>query len=200
MRLHLALRDTQCRNMRHCRLRRFELRCAKGPGRWVRRSTKARANSKQSSPRGEDYSPGRRNGLHRLAQIRTPAISQRDESSLCTSKFESDMPSMQSVSGTCSRQDARAGADQLALELGASRGASSALQISASTAAGSTSAAACQDACGSASLSITRWVRSPLGRAARIRSRRAAARSRGADALRHRSWQRLCTRCPAGGA
>jgi hypothetical protein len=30
-------------------------------------------------------------GLHRLAQIRTFAISQRDEFSLCTSKFESDM-------------------------------------------------------------------------------------------------------------
>jgi hypothetical protein len=33
MRLHLALRyRRQCRNMRHCRLGRFELRCAKGPG------------------------------------------------------------------------------------------------------------------------------------------------------------------------
>jgi hypothetical protein len=56
----------RCRNMRHCRLGRFELRCAKGPGRWVRRSTKARANSKQYSPRREDYSPGRRNDLHGL--------------------------------------------------------------------------------------------------------------------------------------
>jgi hypothetical protein len=61
--------------------------------RWVRRSTKERANGKQSSPRREDYSPGRRKGLHRLAQIRTFAISQREEFSLCTSKFESDMPS-----------------------------------------------------------------------------------------------------------
>jgi hypothetical protein len=39
--------------------------------RWVRRSTKERANGKQSSPRREDYSPGRRKGLHWLAQIRT---------------------------------------------------------------------------------------------------------------------------------
>ena len=61
--------------------------------RWVRRSTKERANGKQSSPRREDYSPGRRKGLHRLAQIRTFAISQREEFSLFTSKFESDMPS-----------------------------------------------------------------------------------------------------------
>ena len=61
--------------------------------RWVRRSTKERANGKQSSPRREDYSPGRRKGLHWLAQIRTFAISQREEFSLCTSKFESDMPS-----------------------------------------------------------------------------------------------------------
>jgi hypothetical protein len=59
----------------------------------VRRSTKERANGKQSSPRREDYSPGRRKGLHWLAQIRTFAISQREEFSLCTSKFESDMPS-----------------------------------------------------------------------------------------------------------
>ena len=47
--------------------------------RWVRRSTKERANGKQSSPRREDYSPGRRKGLHWLAQIRTFAISQREE-------------------------------------------------------------------------------------------------------------------------
>jgi hypothetical protein len=56
--------------------------------RWVRRSTKERANGKQSSPRREDYSPGSRKGLHRLAQIRTFAISQREEFSLCTSKFD----------------------------------------------------------------------------------------------------------------
>jgi hypothetical protein len=56
--------------------------------RWVHRSTKARANSKRSSPRREDYSPGRRNGPHWLAQIRTSAISPRDEYSFCTSKFE----------------------------------------------------------------------------------------------------------------
>jgi hypothetical protein len=61
--------------------------------RWVRRSTKERANGRQSSPRREDYSPGRRKGLHCLAQIRTFAISQREEFSLCISKFESDMPS-----------------------------------------------------------------------------------------------------------
>jgi hypothetical protein len=60
--------------------------------RWVRRSTKERANGKQSSPRREDYSPGRRKGLRWLAQIRTFAISQREEFSLCTSKFVSDMP------------------------------------------------------------------------------------------------------------
>ena len=55
--------------------------------RWVRRSTKERANGKQSSPRREDYSPGRRKGLHWLAQIRTFAISQREEFSLFTSKI-----------------------------------------------------------------------------------------------------------------
>jgi hypothetical protein len=77
-------------------------------GRSVRRSTKARANSRQSSPRREDYSPGRRNGLHRLAQIRTSAISQRDEYSLCTSKFESDMPSH--LVGLCGARAVRRGA------------------------------------------------------------------------------------------
>jgi hypothetical protein len=61
--------------------------------RWVRRSTKARANSKRSSlvekiilPRGPD-------GLPRLSRIRKLPNIQRDEYSFCTSKFESDMPS-----------------------------------------------------------------------------------------------------------
>ena len=83
----------QCRNMRHCRLRNSNSDVLKDLARWVRRSTKERANGKQSSPRREDYSPGRRKGLHWLAQIRTFAISQREEFSLFTSKFESDMPS-----------------------------------------------------------------------------------------------------------
>src|SRR6202049_1842587 len=79
--------------MRHCPLEDSNSDVLKDLARWVRRSTKERANGKQSSPRREDYSPGRRKGLHWLAQIRTFAISQREEFSLCTSKFESDMPS-----------------------------------------------------------------------------------------------------------
>jgi hypothetical protein len=73
---------------------RFELPCANGPGRWVRRSTKARANSKQSGPRREDYSPGMPQRSSEQA-CANPNLytSQRDEYSLCTSKFESDMPS-----------------------------------------------------------------------------------------------------------
>src|ERR1700680_3843759 len=78
--------------MRHCPLEDSNSDVLKDLARWVRRSTKERANGKQSSPRREDYSPGRRKGLHWLAQIRTFAISQREEFSLCTSKFESDMP------------------------------------------------------------------------------------------------------------
>ena len=78
--------------MRHCRLRNSNSDVLKDLARWVRRSTKERANGKQSSPRRENYSPGRRKGLHRLAQIRTFAISQREKFSLFTSKFESDMP------------------------------------------------------------------------------------------------------------
>src|SRR5580693_292148 len=84
MRLHLALRDT-CARVAICDtapLGRFELRCAKRTGRWVHRSTKARANSKQSSPIEKIILPGARNGLRRLAKIRTFAISQREYSSL----------------------------------------------------------------------------------------------------------------------
>src|SRR5580704_11096685 len=98
MRLRLALlamRDTLAPSVAICDtgpVGRFEFPCAKGLGRWVRRSTKARANSKQSSPVEKIISPEGCNGLHRLAQIRTSATSQRDEYSLCTSKFESDMP------------------------------------------------------------------------------------------------------------
>jgi hypothetical protein len=50
---------------------------------------------------------GGRDGLRRLAQIRTYAIYQKDEYSLRTSKFESDMPShgvgLTDVSRRCSR-------------------------------------------------------------------------------------------------
>jgi hypothetical protein len=51
-------------------------------------------------------SPESRNGLHRLAQIGTFAIFQRDEYSLCTSKFESDMPSHGVGLSDVSRRDA----------------------------------------------------------------------------------------------
>jgi hypothetical protein len=69
---------------------RHPLRCLSP--RPLRSSNRGRCAAPRS-PRREDYSPGRRKGLHWLAQIRTFAISQRDEFSLCTSKFESDMPS-----------------------------------------------------------------------------------------------------------
>ena len=83
----------QCRNMRHCRLRRFELRCAKGLGPLGAPLDEGSCEQQAIQPRREDYSPGTRNGPHRRAQIRTFAFSQRDEYSLRTSKFESDMPS-----------------------------------------------------------------------------------------------------------
>ena len=73
--------------------------------RWVRRSTKERANGKQSSPRREDYSPGRRKGLHCLAKSeplrflkeKNFHFSHRSSNPIC--------PGMQSVSPMC-RDDA----------------------------------------------------------------------------------------------
>src|ERR1700674_1716288 len=79
--------------MRHCRLRRFELRCAKGPGPLGAPLDEGACEQQAIQPRREDYSPRTCNGPHRLAQIRTFAFSKRDEYSLRTSKFESDMPS-----------------------------------------------------------------------------------------------------------
>src|ERR1700674_5619565 len=79
--------------MRHYRLRRFELRCAKGPGPLGAPLDEGACEQQAIQPRREDYSSGTRNGPHRRAQIRTFAFSQRDEYSLRTSKFESDMPS-----------------------------------------------------------------------------------------------------------
>jgi hypothetical protein len=61
--------------------------------RWVHRSTKARANSKQSSLAEKIILLGRATVRIGVRKSEPLLFSQRDEYSLCTSKFESDMPS-----------------------------------------------------------------------------------------------------------
>src|ERR1700693_2444448 len=88
-------------------LRKFELRCAKGLGPLGAPLDEGACEQQAIQPRREDYSPGTRNGPHRLSQIRTFAFSQRDKYSLRTSKFESDMPSHGVGLRDVSRRDAR---------------------------------------------------------------------------------------------
>jgi hypothetical protein len=69
MRLHLALRDTwgHCRNMRHCPLRRFELRCAKGlPAGCAARQRRVRTASDPAPQRRLFSWEAQRSGIIRL--------------------------------------------------------------------------------------------------------------------------------------